>query len=221
MAKMKLGTKTRRTIARTTGIPTTRSGRSRKVSRATGGCLTLILMAFFFALLLLCVVPALSEEAVPENPWAYLECAGYSVRHSELKPPLNDGIDQCALFESNTGDTINISLNNVMFHISDAANTADDVLRTRALFLSIVAFGNWDTSWYIPVGHDESTAAICYKDLRWSADQEYDDFDQYLHALVDILRSAPVQLADDAEALREEQYQEAMERLKKALGYTE
>lgn len=157
MAKMKLSTKARRSFSRATGIPTTRSGRSRKVSRATGGCATLLLAVLLILVLLALLIGVATAE---ELDYSALTDAELTEMINSAKNVLyernlinRDG----DLYEYDDGNGISLRLTGITFkNVSDQieieyvfVNNSDNTL---SMWPKSSTVNGWDIE---PIGYSE------------------------------------------------------------------
>lgn len=186
-------TNLKRFFAKSTGIPTTRSGRQAKMRRMAtgGGCLIRILSVLTIVAALVTFGVGALAEAASSPVYDYVFALGYAPM--DVGAASEDGLDKCYMQETMEYQTISFMEDGRHWMVMEinglGAWTPDGM---RELFRTLIADFEWDVSFYDTVTSEKFECSYGIKEDIDKTDANYDDIDAYREAVASAMLAADI-----------------------------
>lgn len=186
-------TNLKRSFAKSTGIPTTRSGRQAKMRRMAtgGGCLIRILTVMVIVAALAILGVGAPAEAASSPVYDYVSTLGFVPM--DVGAASEDGLDKCYMQETMEYQTISFMENGRQWMVMEinglGAWDPDDM---RELFTALIADFDWDVSFYDTTTSEKFECSYGIKADLDKTDANYDDMDAYREAVASTMLAADI-----------------------------
>ena len=186
-------TNLKHSFAKSTGIPTTRSGRQAKMRRmaAGGSCLIRILSVLTIVATLVGFGAGALAEASSSPVYDYVSALGFAPM--DVGAASDDGLDKCYMQETMEYQTISFMEDGRHWMVMEinglGAWTSDGM---RELFNSLISEFDWDVSFYDTVTSEKFECSYGIKEDIDKTDANYDDIDAYREAVASAMLAADI-----------------------------
>lgn len=186
-------TNLKRSFAKSTGIPTTRSGRQAKMRRMAtgGGRLIRVLTMLAIAMALVTFSIGALAEASSSPVYDYVSSLGFAPM--DVGAASDDGLDKCYMQETMEYQTISFMEDGRHWMVMEinglGAWTPDGM---RELFNSLISEFAWDVSFYDTVTSEKFECSYGIKEDIDKTDANYDDIDAYREAVASAMLAADI-----------------------------
>lgn len=186
-------TNLKRSFAKSTGIPTTRSGRQAKMRRMAtgGGCLIRILSVLTIVAALVAFGVGALAEVTSSPVYDYVSALGFAPM--DVGAASEDGLRKCYMQETMESQSISFMENGRHWAVVDVNGLGswnpDDM---RELFNSLIFEFDWDVSFYDTVTSEKFECSYGIKEDIDKTDANYDDIDAYREAVASAMLAADI-----------------------------